>query len=226
MLRDVLPSPTIGDGVDRWVGQSRSGCQILVRHSRRPLGANPSDQLLGRNGEGVVLAPLGLPSMEVGPITRWRTAPIRFVSHVVQMSAEAQVGRVHARWVVAGMEDVHPIGDRSVVDLPGDTVGSSVATAFLDDTVSIDRSIAGPVPTLLEGSFTHRDELPETGRGRGSGWTHRDVPAVRRTVGRGSPPLLGVGGPAALANVMKRHESIIPWDGAHWSDEKRMEEAA
>ena len=67
------------------------------------------------------------------------------VIHVVLMRTQPKVGRVHARWIVAGVANEHALGDRTVVEFVGGAM-SQTQTAILKREATIPRKLSSTLP--------------------------------------------------------------------------------
>ena len=214
VMLDVLPSPAMNDGVDRLIGESRLGCHRLVRHSCDPLGAYPPHDFLSRDRLSVVLASLGSIRVEAVSVPPNGPPANGHVSHVLGVRAQSKVRRIHARWVIAGMKDVHALGDRAVVNLPRQAMSSDVPAVFLERSIAADSRVASPSPA----SRTSLNELPEPTRRRRALATDGNRLAGPRTIARRRPTGPLVDSSTAFAGVLKRHGHIIPGLGVRWID--------
>jgi hypothetical protein len=66
------------------------------------------------------------------------------IAHVVRLRAELEVGRVAARWVVAGVHHDHPTRDWPIHPLPGHTVSGAHDSLHRHQPISLWIAEAGP----------------------------------------------------------------------------------
>src|SRR5690606_13193403 len=101
---------------------------------------------------------------------------------VIGSRPDPQMRRVHARWVVATVEDTHALGDRAVVVLPHGAVRQFVpvldSTAPADDAVAEVRRGTLPLPASTRGlDHPPHDAFVDGGDARGGRGIAALVPA-------------------------------------------------
>lgn len=98
------------------------------------------------------------------------------VRNVLGLSSEKQMRGIHARWIIASMQDTEPFGNFSVMDGPRNPVSSPKFSKDLKSSISTCVTMCGPNPTrstLIDlgpksryCSLIHRVTSGESGRGR------------------------------------------------------------
>lgn len=87
---------------------------------------------------------------------------VRFVLHIVGMSADPKMGWIHAGGIVARMANARPIGDGAVLQLVTEAMSKNHFFVDSDNTVTIGHPVASPFPTV----FGFINFCPKTKNGR------------------------------------------------------------
>src|ERR1051326_19802 len=104
--------------------------------------------------------------------------PHRAIVVVFFLRTNVEMGRVHTGRVVAGMEDMLPLWDRSVVNLPREPMRFHpslvpVQLAAVEEAIAVRITCANPLPALVWRTFA--DLVPKSSRRMRGGRRHLSI---------------------------------------------------
>ncbi len=127
----VLPKPALADELDGHLGHAELGGQVSSALTGGGSLSDSTDLLFRELAGGRVFT-----------VARRASLFTSHVSHVGSMRPKAQVGRIAARWVVAGVQHVKAFWNRSV----GVRVGEPVRVDLVTVTALAESAVSAVVP--------------------------------------------------------------------------------